>query len=75
MTGTEQPQTSAELEALLLDILAQCARLIFQLQNIEIGNYPAVADIEAALLAAGRAAGQVDAHLFAEPAEHGETVH
>lgn len=69
-TITEQPQTSAELEKLLIDVMRQCARLTICLRNFaHLRN----SDIETHLFDAACAARDIDAQLF--DAERAETLH
>ena len=66
ITDTKQTQL-AELERLLLDVMGQCAWLTLRIRRlVEVENFahPAVGDIEAHLLTAGRVACGIDAHLF-----------
>jgi len=63
---TVDPPQIAESEALLLDIIWQCGRLIMRIRELQLGNLPhlAAGDIERHLVAVGRLAGEVDAHFF-----------
>ena len=60
--------TNAELEALLMDIMGQCAWLTMRIRGlVEVKNVARseISDIEAHLLRAGRAACGIDARLSA----------
>lgn len=87
MRLTEQTQVT-EMEHLVLDVLGQCAMLVLRIQKIGNSAHPDTSDIEVYLMAAARAAADIDhffaaawdaraidAHLFAAPTCIGSTVH
>ena len=64
MTVTAQSQTT-ELENLVVDVLGQCALLVLRIQEIGNSAHPATSDIEVYLIAAARAAADID-HFFVD---------
>ena len=74
MRVTEQSH-DAELEQFLMDTMAQCTVLLLRAQRLARNlEHPAASDIEVYLLAAGRAACELDVHLFAAENVGGENL-
>lgn len=56
---------ATELENLVVDVLGQCALLVLRIQEVGNSAHPATSDIEVYLIAAARAAADID-HFFAD---------
>jgi hypothetical protein len=56
---------ATELENLVLDVLGLCAMLVLRIQKVGNSAHPATNDIEVYLIAAARAAADID-HFFAD---------
>ncbi len=63
MSNVIQQSPTAELELLLATVMARCAELIWQIRKNEVASlaHPNAGDIEQHLLAAARAARDVEA--------------
>lgn len=56
---------ATELENFVVDVLGQLALLVLRIQEVGNSTHPATSDIEVYLIAAARAAADID-HFFAD---------